>query len=471
MPLGNFACPNFTLANFFCPTQAAVSPATAEVARAIYYNGRADGVSGLEAVAHVIQNRMAHPSYPQDAASVVRLNASEFSVPQNATMAHSSTMDRRLIDHARRLATMLVNAPHRLSSQDPTAGALYISSAGLASGTDAAAQVTPPVSGGAAAQAASSSAANRTVDPQGLGCLRGDRGNATASNFGMIRLHVAMPGSSSAHPQPEGPATAMDLRSRNVGLGREGETAGGSSASAASSSTPATGLGSNIGPGGTVPTLQGNTAAMRNPTLAFSESWDMPRSRQPGLPLRPPLPGRSSRIALAGAMGERLGFGGREVDADGYHDMMLPCGLFQDEVIDIMYRDLTPEDFERLCKLDERLPKRNTVQRTTVDRLTRLPARSCSSTECRVCLGEFDPNSMVVQLPCNHAFHPSCISKWLTQCKDTCPLCAAPIEPPAGKGPEASGERPSAPSSSTAAASGSAPQATQATVLRHGEHI
>jgi len=172
-------------------------------------------------------------------------------------------------------------------------------------------------------------------------------------------------------------------------------------------------------------------------------------------------------------MGERLSFG-REVDGDGYHDMMLPCGLFQDEVIDIMYRDLTPEDFERLCKLDERLPKRNTLQRNTVERLTKLPARNCASTECRVCLGEFDPASLVVQLPCNHAFHPACISKWLTQCKDTCPLCSAPIEAGASKeGVVANEERcPQASSStSTANPAGSTGAVPQASGLRHGHNI
>jgi len=115
-------------------------------------------------------------------------------------------------------------------------------------------------------------------------------------------------------------------------------------------------------------------------------------------------------------------------DEEGYHDMVLPCGLLQDQVIDIMYRDLNPEDFEALCKLDERLPKRNTARWNVMDRLPRSTAGECGVTECGVCLAELDANAVVAKLPCKHAFHPQCISRWLTQCKNTCPLCQAPIQ-------------------------------------------
>jgi len=109
---------------------------------------------------------------------------------------------------------------------------------------------------------------------------------------------------------------------------------------------------------------------------------------------------------------------------------MLPCGLFQDEVIDIMYRDLKPEDFDVLNKLDELVPKRNIVQRNLVDSLPRVVAGDVGCAECGVCLQPVEANSRVVQLPCRHAFHEKCISKWLTQCKNTCPLCSKLIDPP-----------------------------------------
>jgi len=118
---------------------------------------------------------------------------------------------------------------------------------------------------------------------------------------------------------------------------------------------------------------------------------------------------------------------GRHFDQQGYQDMILPCGLFQDQVIELMYRDLSPEDFDMLCKLDERLPKRNTLQRNLVDGLPRVLAKDCGVSECRVCLAGVEGATSLVKLPCKHAFHPACISKWLTQCKNTCPLCSSPI--------------------------------------------
>eukprot|EP00929_Paragymnodinium_shiwhaense_P119581 TRINITY_DN91486_c0_g1_i2.p1 TRINITY_DN91486_c0_g1~~TRINITY_DN91486_c0_g1_i2.p1 ORF type:complete len:264 (+),score=42.41 TRINITY_DN91486_c0_g1_i2:80-871(+) len=129
--------------------------------------------------------------------------------------------------------------------------------------------------------------------------------------------------------------------------------------------------------------------------------------------------GANGRIGGALSLGPRGG--------DGYHDVVLTCGLLQDEVIDITFRDLNPEDFDLLLRLDEKLEKKNTMQRSLVEQLPRVLARDCGKTECGVCLADFDPTLRVVQLPCKHAFHQACISKWLTQCKDTCPLCSASI--------------------------------------------
>lgn len=136
---------------------------------------------------------------------------------------------------------------------------------------------------------------------------------------------------------------------------------------------------------------------------------------------------------LGGPVAQRTVLGGLRrgpADENGYHDVVLACGLMQEEIIELMYRDLNPEDFETLNKLDERLPRRNIVQHDLMDGLPRRIASECNCSECGVCLAELDPGARVVQLPCGHAFHPACISRWLTQCKNTCPLCAARIDVP-----------------------------------------
>jgi len=119
---------------------------------------------------------------------------------------------------------------------------------------------------------------------------------------------------------------------------------------------------------------------------------------------------------------------GLELWPELYRDPVLPCGLGEGQALDLMYRDLTPEDFETLSKLDEAVPKTNILREGAASSLPRVLARECASAECGVCLAELAPESQAVQLPCRHAFHPECISKWLTQCKRTCPLCSAVID-------------------------------------------
>lgn len=41
---------------------------------------------------------------------------------------------------------------------------------------------------------------------------------------------------------------------------------------------------------------------------------------------------------------------------------------------------------------------------------------------CAVCLVDLEVGQSVVQLPCNHLYHPECIKKWLQQ-SDVCPTC------------------------------------------------
>lgn len=43
---------------------------------------------------------------------------------------------------------------------------------------------------------------------------------------------------------------------------------------------------------------------------------------------------------------------------------------------------------------------------------------------CSICTDEFENNSIITKLPtCTHFFHKGCIKRWLTECKNKCPLC------------------------------------------------
>eukprot|EP00930_Biecheleria_cincta_P055113 TRINITY_DN41475_c0_g1_i1.p1 TRINITY_DN41475_c0_g1~~TRINITY_DN41475_c0_g1_i1.p1 ORF type:complete len:256 (-),score=42.36 TRINITY_DN41475_c0_g1_i1:83-850(-) len=114
---------------------------------------------------------------------------------------------------------------------------------------------------------------------------------------------------------------------------------------------------------------------------------------------------------------------------DDFQDALLPCGLGVNEAMSMMHRELTPEDYEKLCKLDENIPKHGTLQQGQVDCLPRFRPGS-SGVECKICLSEIDRTTEAVKLPCSHAFHVPCITRWLTQCKNSCPLCSAEIAQP-----------------------------------------
>lgn len=102
----------------------------------------------------------------------------------------------------------------------------------------------------------------------------------------------------------------------------------------------------------------------------------------------------------------------------------LPCGLTIGEVCSLLTREIRPEDYDMLLRLDETVPR----QTASVDRVQSLPKSSCEEfmgRDCTVCMSSFVASDSVVGLQCRHHFHSSCITKWLTECRRSCPLCGA----------------------------------------------
>jgi len=96
----------------------------------------------------------------------------------------------------------------------------------------------------------------------------------------------------------------------------------------------------------------------------------------------------------------------------------------------LLFRSLGPEDFELLGRLDEGVIKRDLAPALLVDDLPHMLARDCcpdGGALCHVCLEELTASDELVMLPCKHFFHTQCVSRWLTQCKNSCPLCAEPV--------------------------------------------
>lgn len=479
-----FVCPNISSV-FRSSGTPSTDPAVRDVANAIYQQGRIDGLQGMAAVAHVIQNRAKYTALEPE--HIVNHGAQQFTSMRQGHIVPHSTIERQLFDHATRMAVQLVKAPRRLTSPDPTGGALYydhnnparlhstsqpIGSRGNVSNCMAASGTRP-----AATALGDNNGSNHISRPASgdtlrVPCASGSRFAASGQlqQAAPVSMRAASPSSDieqyspPASPRPVPPTKSLKplafLRDRApAGLSRmrwrnsDAPAASQTSATMADLSTDVSSASSSTPTVVLPPASLGTPALGAAPAAPFGDSGDACSSPPPSPPLSPPRPisipvstpgpqaGVTSRLrASRPRPSSRTGPAGSDIsprlitgrigpaDADGYHDMILPCGLCQDEVIELMYRDISPEDFEALCKLDERVPKRNTAKGNIVDRLPRVAVKDCSATECGVCLAEFDTSASVIKLPCRHFFHPNCISKWLTQCKNTCPLCTAPIE-------------------------------------------
>lgn len=104
----------------------------------------------------------------------------------------------------------------------------------------------------------------------------------------------------------------------------------------------------------------------------------------------------------------------------------LGCGLTNSEVSDLLFREITPEDYETLLRLDETVSK-PTASASSIEGLTKVSGKTLAGETCSVCLAAFEDDDIAATLPCSHHFHNDCITKWLSECRSACPLCAVDI--------------------------------------------
>lgn len=421
--------------------------------RAIHLGGRKGGVAGLEAVAHIIQNRCHHGDFPDDAQAVVLAGDDQFSFMQHSLVEGArapqqteaeSPGDCELLALSLKFAQELVQHPRLLAGTDPTDGALYFSLQSPAAASSA---------GGAPSGSSSLSSSTSTVSslPGSVGDSQfgGGLGSIQPASLGIpSATGYSLSGDDSRMEDLLRPA--MPPRTRRPGAllrDRSMPTFGGSTfrhaidfvgAVSRADLTASTSEGrfAHQFVGGSSSTAASSTVSFRAlPPLSARgprRSFGLPASSCEDRfgPLGASLSGgrlRSCRRLLRRSLADE----DDEEEEEERRRIMLPCGLFQHEVMDILHRDLTPEDFDMLNKLDERLPKRNIAQRSFVESLPQVAASAAGGAECGVCLQAIDPtvSARIVQLPCcRHAFHLHCISKWLTQCKNTCPFCSTLID-------------------------------------------
>jgi hypothetical protein len=47
--------------------------------------------------------------------------------------------------------------------------------------------------------------------------------------------------------------------------------------------------------------------------------------------------------------------------------------------------------------------------------------------QCLICLDEYEPEDDIRVMTCRHAFHKSCVDKWLQTGRNNCPACRTPV--------------------------------------------
>lgn len=110
-------------------------------------------------------------------------------------------------------------------------------------------------------------------------------------------------------------------------------------------------------------------------------------------------------------------------------------------------RDFTDADYEALLALDagnrKNLAPREAVARLETVRVPPPPRRGSAAaaaaadsggsgspgpelSTCAICLEDARPGDQFRVLTCRHAFHKACIDRWLTQERNSCPVCTRP---------------------------------------------
>ncbi|KAN0028903.1 hypothetical protein ACTFIV_010771 [Dictyostelium citrinum] len=103
--------------------------------------------------------------------------------------------------------------------------------------------------------------------------------------------------------------------------------------------------------------------------------------------------------------------------------------LSQQQINDILNRELTPEDYELLLLLDENI-KPKTVDEDDINKLPTIKFNAeilKQFSTCMICLSDFDLGESITKLPCSHIFHINCISNWLSNASTKCPIDNIPI--------------------------------------------
>lgn len=102
--------------------------------------------------------------------------------------------------------------------------------------------------------------------------------------------------------------------------------------------------------------------------------------------------------------------------------------MYLEFLISLQHREITPEDYEYLSRLDELVKKKtlnekilNELKTETINQKV-LELIEQEQEVCGICLESYLLGQIRKHLPCGHKFHSECIIEWLQSHATTCPL-------------------------------------------------
>ncbi|XP_071096603.1 uncharacterized protein [Haliotis cracherodii] len=113
------------------------------------------------------------------------------------------------------------------------------------------------------------------------------------------------------------------------------------------------------------------------------------------------------------------------------HNDAVPDDLPHDLIsllISLQHRELSPEDYETLLRLDESVAPKTVAEDILGSFKTDTVGEESAGEICAVCMDPYEMGQTRKFLPCDHVFHDSCIDMWLKNSSMNCPLDGLPVD-------------------------------------------
>ena len=113
------------------------------------------------------------------------------------------------------------------------------------------------------------------------------------------------------------------------------------------------------------------------------------------------------------------------------HQNNAPSDLSGDLVgllVSLQHRDLTPEDYEILLRLDDSIAPKTIDKSLLCLFKTDLVTETTVGELCAVCMDHYEIGQTRKFLPCDHVFHQHCIDMWLENSSRNCPIDGLPVD-------------------------------------------